>query len=305
MVEREQKATPSVPGVELTTEHGLAAVRVTTSRASGLVYLQGAHLAAWQPQGHEPVIWMSENAIYAPGKALRGGVPLCFPWFGAHPEHASHPAHGFARTREFRYHGARLDDEGRSELEFSLESDARTRVLFPFDFTARLRIALGETLGLELSITNRDSQPFSFEEALHSYFNVRDVTEVALRGLQGASYADKVRAMAKFRESEAELRFSTETDRVYESSATCTLVDTRAQRTLRIEKSHSATTVVWNPWAEKAALLADLGTDAWRRMLCVESANVGNSRITLAPDESHLLRVRISLASVGDLSSEI
>jgi glucose-6-phosphate 1-epimerase len=263
------------------------------------VYLHGAHVAAWQPAGERPVIWMSENAVYAPGKALRGGVPICFPWFGPHPEHKDFPAHGFARTRPFDYRGARLDASGRVELEFSLVSDEQTLGWFPFAFTARLRVAFGRTLGLRFSVTNRDAEPFSFEEALHSYFSVADVLQTSVRGLEGARYVDKVREQAVFTEGPRELRFVSETDRVYESSATCTIDDPVGQRSLVIEKESSGATVVWNPWRERAAQMSDLGAAAWPRMLCVESANVGKSRITLAPSASHTLGITVSVLGIS------
>lgn len=285
----------SHPDVARVTEHGMDAIRVCTQRASGLVYLQGAHLAEWQPAGHEPVIWMSPHALYAPGKALRGGVPICFPWFGPHAEQPQYPAHGFARTRDFRYGGAR-DHNGQCELEFLLESDSATRALFDFEFSARLRVAIGQELGLEFSVTNRDRRPFAFEEALHSYFRVADVTQAAVRGLQGAEYTDKVRAQAVFRETAAELRLEAETDRVYVSASACVIDDPTERRSIRVDKEHSAATVVWNPWAEKAQAMSDLGAGFWQGMLCLESANVGQARIRLAPGETHILRVMVSVA---------
>jgi len=290
------KQFSDLPGVELTSEHGLPAVRVATAQASGLVYLQGAHVAAWQPAGQAPVIWMSPNAVYAPGKALRGGVPICWPWFGANAEHPKLPAHGFARTREFTYRGARVDEAGRVELELSLSNDAQTEALFPFAFELRLRVALGTTLQLELEVENRAGQSFTFEEALHSYFAVSDVKQASVSGLRGAQYADKVRNLAVFSEEAEALRITGETDRVYESSAACRIVDPAAGRSILVEKRSSASTVVWNPWAERAAQMSDLGADAWPGMLCVESANVGSAKITLAPGEAHILRVAVSLA---------
>ncbi len=283
-----------LPGVELTTVKGLAAVRVTTDTASGLVFLQGAHVAAWQPAGQTAVIWMSEQAVYADGKALRGGIPICFPWFGAHPRHAGYPAHGFARTKPFTYRGARRAADGASELEFALENDTQTEALFPYAFEARLRVFFGRTLQLELTVTNRDARAFGFEEALHSYFAVSDVRRVRVLGLHGARYADKVKGMAQFTESAEELSLSGETDRVYDSVAVCTIRDPNAPRDLSIAKINSASTVVWNPWSTKAAQMPDFGGDAWPGMLCVESANVGNAGIALGPGASHTLRVAIS-----------
>ncbi len=285
-----------LPGVELGVEHGLPAVRVSTNEATGLVYLQGAHVAAWQPRGRDPVIFMSERAVYAPGKALRGGVPICFPWFGAHAEHKDYPAHGFARSRNFEYEGARSTDTGHVELGFTLQSDAETRKWFPYEFVARLRVAFGATLGLYFSVINRDSKAFGFEEALHSYFAIADIRQTTVRGLQGASYADKVRGMETFSEAGPEIRFSGETDRVYESTGTCLIEDAAGKRSLVIEKQNSASTVVWNPWSERAAQMSDLGAEAFPKMVCVESANVGKSQISLQPGEAHLLRVSVSVS---------
>ncbi len=286
-------------GVELVSTHGMPSVRVRTQAASGLVFLQGAHVAEWVPAGEQPVIWMSEKAVYQPGKALRGGIPICFPWFGNHAEHKDYPAHGFARTHEFKYVGARATAEGGAELEFVLEDDDKTFAFFPHAFRATLRVAFGKTLQLAFTVENRGTDALSFEEALHSYFHVADVREAAIVGLSGAPYHDKVRGMAEFVETAPELHLTGETDRVYESSAACTIVDSSGKRSLRVEKTHSLNTVVWNPWTERAAQMSDFGADAWPGMVCVESANVAGSRIALAPGESHTLGVSVSVASAG------
>jgi len=296
MTQDDSKFLRELPGVELTEQHGLPAVRVTSKTAAGLVYLQGAHVALWQPAGQEPVIWMSENAVYAPGKALRGGVPICFPWFGAHPEHQEFPAHGFARTSAFQYRGARLGAAKRIQLEFALESDEQTRAWFPHAFTATLRVAFGRSLGLEFTVSNLDSEPFSFEEALHSYFAVADVTRTQLSGLEGARYVDKVREQGVFTEGPRTLTFVAETDRIYDSAGKCTIDDHAGQRTIGIEKENSAATVVWNPWRERASQMPDMGAAGWQGMLCVESANVGKTRVTLSPGQSHRLLVEVSVA---------
>jgi glucose-6-phosphate 1-epimerase len=299
MTKKDSKFVLEAPGVERVQVQGMPAVRVESQSASGLVFLQGAQLAAWQPAGQAPVIWMSDNAVYAPGKALRGGVPICFPWFGAHAEHPEFPAHGFARTKPFEYRGARLDANGRTELAFLLESDEQTRVWFPHAFSAQLEIAFGERLGLRFSVTNHDPEPFTFEEALHSYFAVADVTQTSVRGLEGALYVDKVREQGVFTEGPRELRFVAETDRVYTSAATCTIDDRVGKRSLMVEKENSGATVVWNPWRERAAQMSDLGAAAWPGMLCVESANVGKTRVTLPPGESHRLEVAISVRGIS------
>lgn len=299
MTARNENPFGELAGVELVSTHGMPSVRVHTPAASGLVFLQGAHVAEWVPADQKPVIWLSEKAVYQAGKALRGGIPICFPWFGNHPEHKDYPAHGFARTKELKYLGARATAEGGAELEFMLEDDGSTFAFFPHAFEARLRVSFGKTLALAFTVMNRGADSFSFEEALHSYFHVADVREAAIVGLNGATYHDKVRGMAEFIETAPELHLTGETDRVYESSAACTIVDAAGKRSLRIEKTHSHTTVVWNPWTERAAQMADFGADAWPQMVCVESANVADARVTLAPGERHTLGVSVSVASAG------
>jgi len=299
MTDQNPNAFGELAGVVRTSTHGLPSVRVQTAAATGLVFLQGAHVAEWTPSGQKPVIWLSEQAVYQPGKALRGGIPICFPWFGNHAEHKEYPAHGFARTREHRYVGARATADGGAELEFLLEDDGSTFALFPHAFEVRFRVAFGKTLELAFEAKNRGSDSFTFEEALHSYFRVGDAREISIVGLNGATYHDKVRGMAEFSETAPELRLTGETDRVYQSSAACTIVDPKSKRALRIEKTQSHTTVVWNPWADRAAQMADFGANAWPHMVCVESANVAEARITLAPGESHTLGVSVSVANAG------
>jgi glucose-6-phosphate 1-epimerase len=304
MSERNSVPFGILPGVERTTNFGLPCIRVQTAQASGLVFLQGAQVAEFAPNGQSAVLWLSEKAIYQPGKPIRGGIPICFPWFGAHPEQAHFPQHGFARTHAFEYLGARLAKTGGAELEFVLLDDAGTRALFAHEFQARLTVAFEQTLTLEFSVTNRGAHAFSFEEALHSYFQVADVRRASVAGLGGASYTDKVQGGAVFMQSEQELELSAETDRVYASSSTCTIVDPDSERLISIEKANSKNTVVWNPWSEKAAQMADFAADAWPNMLCVESANVAGNRISLAPGETHSMRMVIRAAASSASTSQ-
>ncbi|HEY4102459.1 MAG TPA: D-hexose-6-phosphate mutarotase [Polyangiaceae bacterium] len=299
MTKHSSKPFTELSGVEQSELHGLPCLRVQTAAATGLVYLQGAHIAEWTPRGQSPVLWMSGKASYQSGKPLRGGVPICFPWFGPHPTHQEYPQHGFARTTDFAYVGARLDGEGRAELEFMLGENEKTRAFFPHAFEARLRVAFGQTLGLAFSVTNRGSASFDYEEALHTYFHVADVRKSALIGLRGAKYLDKVRGMAEFSESADALTLSGETDRVYESAAACTIADPLGRRSLVVEKAHSQNTVVWNPWAEKAAKIADFEASDWPKMLCVESANVGRAKVSLAPGTTHTLELTIRVGDVA------
>jgi glucose-6-phosphate 1-epimerase len=252
------------------------------------VSVDRAHVVSYEPVGQSPVLWLSRESRFAAGAAIRGGVPLCFPWFGAHASDSKLPAHGFARTREFRYLGSR-SEQGVTRLSFELAADDATRALWPHEFVARHHVALGAELTLEFEVENRGLGSFEFEEALHSYFAVEDARRVRVEGLSGASYADKV-AGTRAVQREAQVTVEGELDRVYDSAATCVLHDGERRR-IAIEKSGSATTVVWNPWIDKARRMSDFGDDEYLAMLCVESANTGRAKVSLAPGERHALRV--------------
>ena len=284
--------TEEAPGVVRCHEHGLEAVRAINAHGSLLVFCHGAQLVDYTPEGRAPVLWLSRQSRFENGVAIRGGVPICFPWFGAHASDPKKPAHGFARTRPFRYLGSSLT-LGTTKVSFELVADEATRALWPFEFRACLHAVLGPELVVEFEVENRDQRELDFEEALHTYFSVGDIGQVALEGLEGAGYADKVAGMSAL-QRESRLTFTSETDRVYQSSAPCRVVDGARGREIVVDKSGSATTVVWNPWIEKARRMSDFGDDEYTAMLCVESANTGDARVRLAPGEKHTLRVTIS-----------
>jgi glucose-6-phosphate 1-epimerase len=236
---------------------------------------------------------MSDQAVYADGKALRGGVPICFPWFGPHPTLSELPAHGVARTTEFRFEGS--EQRGDSVVaELSLASGPLTLPLFPHAFMARLRVSIGRELSLAFEVENSGAEAFDYELALHTYLGVSDVRDVELVGLTGASYDDKVSGARACVEGAAPMRFTGETDRVYASTERVSVLDHRRQRRLLIDKTNSSTTVIWNPWLNKARRMSDFGDDAWPQMVCVEAANVGAHRIHLAPAARHTTTTIIS-----------
>jgi len=260
----------------------------------GEVTPHGAHVLRWRKDGRE-VLFVSPRSKFEPGQAIRGGIPVCFPWFGDDPEGKGRPAHGFARRVAWRL----VEEEHAPDalrVAFELTDDDSTRALWPHRFSARLTARLGPVLDLAFTVTNTDTRPFRYEEALHTYLAVGDVRQVALRGLEGARYRDKTRAGAIGHEGAEPLRFTEETDRTYHGiESVCTLQDPVLGRTLEITKCDARSTVVWTPWTDKAARLADLGADAWTGFLCVESASIGPDAITLEPGASHTLALRIAV----------
>lgn len=286
------------PGVERVFHKGLPAVRVSTDVASALVYRHGAHLAEYRAVGGAELLWMSASAHYDGKKALRGGVPVCAPWFGPAADPAL-PQHGFARTQAWRYLGSRClpEPEGGVELGFELSSGAETLALYPYPLRAHMRFVIGRGLHMALTMTNTGDAPMVYGSALHTYLAVADVSRCAVEGLAGVEYADKVRAGRRFAENRELVRFAEETDRVYVTDRAAVLHDEGGARTVTVSKRGSAQTVVWNPWRDKARRMEDFDDDGYRRMVCIEAANTGDFDVTLAPGDSHVLEQIVSVAA--------
>ncbi|HEU5193276.1 MAG TPA: D-hexose-6-phosphate mutarotase [Methylomirabilota bacterium] len=271
-------------------EGGLERARVAGPRGEAELYLQGAHVTRWQPRGGAPVLFVASRAVYATGKAIRGGVPLIFPWFGVHATDKDKPMHGFARSRAWRVTATDARPDGSVTVELGLDDDEATRALWPHPFRARYRVTVGETLGLALEVVNTGLAPFTFEAALHTYLAVADVRATDVRGLEQTAYIDKVDNFTRKRHSAEPLRLTGETDRVFLGTrAACAVEDPGLRRRLRVDKTGSASTVVWNPWAAKCAAMADMGPDDWRSMICVETANAADDAVTVAPGATHVM----------------
>ena len=272
--------------------NGLIVADIDTPLATASLCLQGAHLMMWRPQAQaEPVVWLSQLAKLAPGKSIRGGVPVCWPWFGPHATDARLPAHGFARTVPWELVEAHVAGDGAVELALTLAGTEQTRALWPHRTRAELRLAVGATLKVALTTVNEDDHPVVIGEALHTYFHIGDIAAVHVRGLEGVTYLDKVDGGARKRQQGA-IAFAGETDRVYlATEAACVIEDERLRRRIRIAKSGSRSTVVWTPWTEKADKMGDFGPDGWRSMVCVESANAADDVVTIPPGARHTLAV--------------
>lgn len=289
-----------IPGaVELISDRGgLPALWIEGSDAShgasAIIYLHGAHVAAWRPQDHDHVLWLSAKSHWQPDKPIRGGVPLCFPWFGPHPSNPALPAHGFARLKPWTLRSVTTADDGITAT-FALDSDHATRALWPHDFSLTHHVSVGRTLGMALSVHNRGNAPFTFEQAQHTYFSVADVRQVAIRGLANTLYVDKVDAM-KQKKQDGDISITAETDRVYlDTTGPVTIDDPAKRRRITVQKSDSQNTVVWNPWVAKAKAMPDFGDDEWPAMLCVETCNVAGGAVTLQPGETHIMGTQISV----------
>jgi glucose-6-phosphate 1-epimerase len=273
---------------------GLIRAAVEGRSAEGHVYLHGAHVTHYRPAGQRPLLFLSERSRFAPDKAIRGGVPVIFPWFGARAGHSEAPDHGFARTREWAVESVASANDGSVAVTLALEADDDTRSMWPHEFKIRHRVVFGQRLEMTLEVENRSSHLLDFEEALHTYLLVGDVEQVSITGLGGGVYIDKTDGMIRKTLEANLLRLNGATDRVFlNTRATCTVTDPVLARRIVVEKTGSTTTVVWNPWHEKASTMADLGNEQWRSMLCVEAANAADNAIHLAGGERHAMRVVI------------
>ncbi|CAN5498022.1 D-hexose-6-phosphate mutarotase [soil metagenome] len=292
-----------IPGIfAIDASNELVKATVTTKLCEAEIYLQGAHLTQWQPLGHEPVLFLSERSSFTKGKAIRGGVPIIFPWFGARTATTSSnrtdgPAHGFARTADWQLLSARMDNE-QLILSLSLEANETSKALGFDQFRLTYRLILGSELTMELTVENLSATTLEFAEALHTYFLVSDAPEAQISGLGGSLYYDKTDHFKQKRQEEAVLALVGETDRPYTSNAaTVLLTDPVLKRQIEVSKSNSQTTVVWNPGANLTAKMADMEPDGWQKMVCIEAANALENAITLAPGAQHTMSSQVVVTS--------
>jgi glucose-6-phosphate 1-epimerase len=274
---------------------GLPVVQVFAEGATAEVYFQGAQVTSWRPAGGEEVIFLSEQSLFQDGKAIRGGIPICFPWFRAKDDDPKAPSHGVVRTRAWELSAVERVGE-KVRVVFALESDDATRKWWPGDFRVEHRILIGIELELELVVSNTGGSPMRFAEALHTYYRVADAEQVLVRGLDGVTYLDNMDGN-KEKVQAGDVHFTGPTDSAYiKTAGAVELLDPVLKRSILLEKGSSATTVVWNPWAENAKKLADLGDEEWKQMACVEASNILGEAVELAPGAVHSMTAKISVA---------
>ena len=274
---------------------GLPTVRITSKLAEAEISLYGAQVLRWRPAGAEEVLFLSRQSRWEQGTAIRGGIPVCFPWFRAKTDDSHAPKHGFVRTREWRLDSLGTSEDGMVTLLCVTGSDDETRRWWPHEFLCAYRIGVGPELRLELSVVNRGNSVMRFEEALHTYFQVGEAGLARVHGLDGATYLDNMDAN-QARRQVGDLSIQQQIDNAYmETTDTVEVMDPVLRRRLRTEKMNSASTVVWNPWHEGAAGMTDMEPESWRRMLCVEASNVLGCAVTLRPDEEHTLHAALSV----------
>jgi glucose-6-phosphate 1-epimerase len=282
----------------------LSCSRIDDDRSALLVAHQGAQVLSYQKAGQPPLIWANERALLGRGNPVRAGVPVCWPWFGnlaRNPEavqamrvsDAPAPSHGLARVMKWHLLGADHGGDGVT-LQFRLLEADGELASWPHSADLQVRIVLADDLVISLTTRNLGSDSLCISQALHAYFAVSDVRQVSVEELAGLRYIDTLEGWQERRQVGA-LQIVGETDRIYlDTPQRLSIADPGWDRRILIDTSGSRSTVVWNPWIDRAAQLPDMADDGWQGMLCVEPANVLGDAVTLAPGESHTLGLRIS-----------
>ena len=268
---------------------------IATARSEAHVYLLGGHVTHWRPAGGEDVLWVSRESSFAVGRPIRGGVPVCHPWFAAKSDEPNAPSHGYVRLMAWDVESVAQAGDGSVTLVLWTKFSRPAGSAWPGNFELRNTVTVGEALTMSLETRNFGPEPLTITEALHSYFRVSDVRNVSVAGLAGCEYFDKV-AAATLRQGDEPVTFAGETDRVFRhAGGACVLDDSGLGRKIHIAKRGSRSTVVWNPWTDKARRMADFGDDEWPGMVCVETANALDDAVTIPPGGSHTMTARISL----------
>ena len=273
-------------------------------QAQLLVAKQGAQVLSYQVGDEPPIIWLNEKAQFKQGHGIRTGVPVCWPWFGnlaLNPQsvqamrHSDEPAtaHGLVRTREWEV--LEIDDAGEAlHIALGLPHIEGGLPGWPHDVALTLNIRLDSQLHISLTSHNRSSIPVSISQALHSYFAVSDIQQVQVSGLHDCHYLETLDDW-QLRQQQGALRFSGETDRIYLGLPDCLYLDDPLwQRRLCLESQGSRSAILWNPWQDKAQRLSQFPAQAWQQMLCIETANVWDDCLHLAPGAQHSLQLRLS-----------
>jgi len=276
----------------ITTKHQneLKYLEIVNNKAEAKIALQGAQLFHFQVKGKKPLLWLSDTSLFEKGKAIRGGIPICWPWFGEHKKDIELASHGFARTSVWEVVDTNELSENESRIKLMLKSSTESLSLWPYFFELILEVSIGEVLKLSLTTKNIDDNPFKMSSALHSYFAIEDITKVSIEGLEQKSYYNKVDDSLNNKQ-DGKLFITQETDRIYQNII-APIVINDSNQAIMIQSQGSNTIVVWNPWSELAENMSDLSD--YKTMLCIENANTLLDECLIEPNCSHKLKVIIS-----------
>ena len=276
---------------------GLPRVQITGPLTQGEIYLHGAHVTSWKPAGSDEVLFVSTKSRWEEGQAIRGGIPICFPWFRAKADDPKAPAHGFVRTKIWQLESI-TQNGGEVTVSMFTESNEQTRRWLPREFRLVHRATFGTKLNLELICINTGTNPFRFEEALHTYNRVGDIDQTYVQGLNTVHFLDNTDSN-KEKTQLGDVIITKQTDNAYlNTQGKADLLDSQMRRRIQLQKQNSLSTVVWNPWREKASDMRDLGEGEWRQFLCIEACNIIDAAIVLPPGQEHKMRAVLSVTKL-------
>jgi glucose-6-phosphate 1-epimerase len=282
-------------------EDGLQYLEIDNPLATGRIALQGAHVIGWQPKFlTQPVLWLSSNARFVKARSIRGGVPICWPWFGAHPTDSSYCPHGFARVIPWRVADIDATPTGATRIILEMIDTPEAKRQLSYPYALSVTITIGRRLRIEMSTTNKADHPFVIGEAFHTYLNISDIENIKIKGMQDCVYADKILKYERHVEHGSLTFDGSEFDRVYiDHSIDCAIHDTGFNRIIHVSKSGSDTTVVWSPGAEKVAQMSDMGEpDEWRKSVCVETTNALDNMVVINPGRTHVISAEYSIETL-------
>ena len=280
-----------------TGEGGLTMIAITNELASATIALQGAQALSFIPKGQKDILWMSERSLFETGKAIRGGIPVCFPWFGPHPVDTKKPQHGFARLQDWEVNKIKTNDDGSTLVSLCLKETDTSMQLWSFAFTATIDFIVGKTLQVKLTVTNTCDKNFEYSDALHTYFNISDIAGIHIEGLHSGTYYNGFEMDLKVQDT-GSLQFDSETNRRYVNhQADCVIHDPGFNRKINVAKTGSKVTVIWNPGEATAKTIGDIALGGYKTFVCAEPANAyqGIDMIELAPGESHTLATTVGI----------
>lgn len=278
---------------------GFPLIKINNQHAKALISLYGGQVLSFQPHHQaEDLLFLSEKSLYQPGKAIRGGIPVCWPWFGPDPKGLQRPNHGFVRNHFWQISKTAAINEGTTQVSLAFNESLKQENTWRQPFTVLLEITVGSELRLAMTTRNTGDKSFSITQAFHSYFRVGDIEQIKVEGLQGCDYFDKLDQGTQKRQDD-ELRIGSEIDRVYvEARRDLSVIDPVLQRRIRIQAPNTSTAVVWNPWQQTCQKMADLTDFDYQRFICVEAGNIAFDLIQIAPGNDYRLSVDFALSAL-------
>ena len=265
----------------------LTIAKLTSKHATAEVCLYGAHVLSFKPNNQDDLLWLSEKSFWEPGKPIRGGIPVCFPYFGPHASDSNKPPHGFARLINWSVLETTVNANDECVLQLGLEANAETKAIWPFQFKAQITVVVGTQLNLSLSYTNTGNEPFTCSDALHTYFNIGSINDIKIKGLEGVRFYNGFEKEPTHVQTEKELLIVQEENRRYiDHSADCIIEDPILKRNIKVSKKNSSVTVVWNPWIN-CKNVADFTENSYQSFVCVEAVNAYDNSVSLLPGQSH------------------